>query len=318
MINIISIKKGRSGFLPFYMIVFLCLFFLFEAEGQVTPFRKSVLDSLKANEFNLSIALAFNASQDGVSSVAGSTDLGVMYSTSRSSFELLQSSFYSLLGGFTTFDRFAAILKGTIFSHEIVDGYAREKKVYPEPFVSYSEDGNRALNYRWQFGVNGVYAFKPTKVIRMRMGAGLLYEKENWQMITSGILPYIDTFPDAIKHYIFDTIGVTKNGELLRDNFRTNLYANFLCTFTNNISLNAFFDVQVPFKPPYHGLPVENVFPVDTKLYPRILINMQLSFNIWGKLDLITEFLLLADKGQIPTYVPDFAYNLSEGIQIGF
>src|SRR5580765_1486515 len=112
MINIINMKKGNSGFLSFYIIVVLCLFFLFEAEGQVTPFRKSVLDSLKANEFNLSIALAFNASQDGISSAAAATDLGLMYSTSRSSFELLQSSYYSLLGGVTTFNRFAAILKG--------------------------------------------------------------------------------------------------------------------------------------------------------------------------------------------------------------
>ena len=318
MINIISIKKGSSGFLPFYMIVFMCLFFLFEAEGQVTPFRKSVLDSLKANEFNLSIAFAFNASQDGISSAEGSTDLGMMYSTSRSSYEVLQSSYYSLLGGVTTFNRFAAIFKGTIFSHTIVDGYVKEKKVYPEPFVMFSEDANRALNYRWQFGLNGVYAFKPTKVIRMRMGAGLLYEKENWQMIGAGLLPYIDTFPDAVKHYIFDTIGVANNGELPRDNFRTNLYANFLCSFTNNISLNTFFDVQMPFKPPYHGLPVEDVFPVDTKLRPRILINMQLSINILRKLNVITEFLMLEDKGQIPVYVPDFAYNLSEGIQFEF
>ena len=35
------------------------------------------------------------------------------------------------------------------------------------------------------------------------MGAGLLYEKENWQMIKVEQLPYIDTFPLATRKYVF-------------------------------------------------------------------------------------------------------------------
>ena len=301
------------------LLLFICCFFLMgKSFGQVTPFKKSVLDSLQANQFNVSIAFALNASQDGSSSLTTGSDFGMMYSTRRSSYQIAQSSYFNRLDGYAGSNRFAAMLSGSVFSHDTLGTRLVEKAWYPEPFIFYSYDANRGLNYRIQAGVNAVHAFKPTQIIRIKMGAGLLYEKENWQMIKAEQVPYMDTFPIATQRYIFDTVGVTKDGHLIRDNIRANIYANFICTFAKNINLNAFIDVQMPFVPPYHDIPQKEVFPVVTKLYPRITINAQLTFSIWKKLAFITGFGLQSDKGQIPLYVPDFTYNLNEGLQLSF
>ncbi len=300
------------------LLFICCVFFFSYSFGQVTPFKKSVLDSLTPNQFNLSIAFALNASQDGSNSLTSGTDLGMMYSTRKSSYQITQSSYYNRLEGYSGSNRFAAMLSGAIFSHDTVSTRIVEKAWYPEPFIFYSYDANRGINYRIQAGINAVHAFKPTQIIRIKMGAGILYEKENWQMIKVDQLPYMDTFPIATQKYIYDTVGVTKDGRLIRDNVRANIYANFICSFAKNINLNAFVDVQMPFVPPYHDIPQKSVFPVVTKLYPRITINAQLSFTIWKKLAFITGFGLQSDKGQIPLYVPDFVYNLNEGLQLSF
>jgi hypothetical protein len=58
------------------LVRFILLFLLInmpgipDGSGQVTPFGKSVLDSLQANDFNLSLAFAFNSSQDGSNTLA--------------------------------------------------------------------------------------------------------------------------------------------------------------------------------------------------------------------------------------------------------
>ncbi len=302
-----------------YQLLFVCcFFFISNSFAQVTPFKKSVLDSLVPNHFNVSIAFALNASQDGSSSLTSGTDIGIMYSTKRSSYQIAQSSYYNRLDSYSGSNRFAALFTGSLFSLDTVRTRLVQKAWYPEPFIFYSYDANRGLNHRIQFGVNAVHAFKPTQIIRIKMGAGLLYEKENWQMIKVEQLPYIDTFPLATRKYVFDTLGVTKDGRLIRDNVRANIYANFICTFAKNINLNAFVDVQMPFVPPYYDIPQKSIFPVVTKLYPRITISAQLSFTIWKKLAFITGFGLQSDKGQIPLYVPDFVYNLNEGLQISF
>jgi hypothetical protein len=309
--------KNKSADGPSLLaIIFFLFFFLPASHGQVTPFQKSVLDSLEADQFNLSIAFACNISQDGTYSLTTGTDIGMMYSTRRSNYELLQSSYSNRLESFSTANRFAAMLRGSLFSHDSLGTKLIEKGFYPEPFVFFSSDANRALNYRWQFGINGVFAPRPTKIIRIKIGAGVLYELENWQMVKHEQVPYLDTLPSDVQKYIFNTIGITKDGKLFRNNFRANLYANFLCTFAKNINLNAFFDVQMPFVPPYYNLPQASVFPVVTKRYPRITVNMQLTFNIWKKLNFVTSYMLQYDKGQIPLYVPNFVYNFSQGLQL--
>jgi len=309
-------KKRNSETRFLYLLVLFMVIILPSGYGQVTPFQKSVMDSIEANSFNASIALGFNASHDATSSLTTSADVGLMYSTERSNFQLVQSSYFNRYERFSTDNRFIAMATASLFSHDSVGNKLIENKVYPEPFVLYSSDIMRALNWRWQFGVNTVYAFKPTRILRIKTGVGLLYEMENWQMVKHELVPYLDTLPDTIQKYLFETIGISKDGKLRRNNIRANAYANMMCAFTKNINLNAFIDIQMPFVPPYKDLPQIDEFPVVTKLYPRISFAMDFMVNIFGSLSFITHFAFQFDKGQIPLYAPNFMYNVSEGLQL--
>ena len=298
------------------LIALTLILFAVNGIAQVTPFEKSVLDSLSANDFNFSVGFLFNASEDGTSSLTTGTDIGMMYSTKKSNYELIQSSYFSRLESFSSSNRFIALIRGDLFSHDTLGERVIEKRFYPEPFALYMFDASRSLNFRIQLGVNAIWAPKPTKLVRIRVGLGILKERENWQMIKHEQLPALDTLPQAVLNYIYDSVGINKQGRLERDNWRANLYSNFLFNFTKNINMNAFVSMQMPFDPPYTGLPQNSHFPVVTKRYPRLTLDMQLNIHVWGKLDFVTAFHYMYDKGQIPIYVPNWLYNFSQGLQL--
>lgn len=299
-------------------LLFLFCFSMSVCLGQATPFKKSVLDSLKANDFNGSIAYAFNLGQDGTSTFTTNADLGMMYSTRRSNYEITGSSYFNRFESTSTANRLYVIARFSLFSHDIVNGKLKENRIYPEPFSMYVFDANRGINYRWQWGVNGVYVFKPKRFFRIKAGLGILYEMENWQMIMQENLYQLDTIPVAEKRYLLDTVGINTKGQLFRNNVRINLYTNFMVAFGNNLNLSAYVGMQVPFVPPYHNLPADPRFPVVTKRYPRITIDTHLTYHIWKVLNLVTDFTLQYDKGQIPLYVPNFVYALTQGLDLDF
>jgi hypothetical protein len=276
------------------------------------------LDSLKANDFNGSLSYAFNVGQDGTSTFTTNADLGMMYSTRRSNYELMGSSYFNRFESTSTSNRFYVLARISLFSHEIADSTLIEKKLYPEPFSLYVFDANRGINYRWQWGGNGVYVFPSKRLFRIKVGLGLLYEMENWQMIKQQNLYQLDTIPAAERRYLLDTVGINSKGELFRNNIRINLYTNFIVEFAKNLNLSAYVGMQVPFVPPYHDLPPDPRFPVVTKRYPRITIDTHLTYHIWKVLNLVTDFTLQYDKGQIPLYVPNFVYALTQGLDLDF
>lgn len=304
-------------------ISFLLLLILIPVcRAQVTHFEKSALDSLQANDFNLSLAFAFNAGQDGTKTLTTGTDVGMMYSTLHSNYEIVQSSYHNKLEQFSTSNRFLVMGRGSLWSHEIIkDSILIEKANYPEPFILYAYDANRGLNARWQFGLDAVHAFKNNRLLRITIGIGLIYELENWQMIKQELLPQVDSLPEPVQRYLFDTVGINSRGQLRRNNIRGNIYANFICTLSKTVALNAFLNWQQPFQPPYKDLPSNDlpqakVFPVNTRLYPRITIDTQMTIAVFGKLKFVTAFSMQYDKGQLPLYAPDFVYNLTEGLQL--
>lgn len=299
----------------YVLLGIILLFQISKISAQVTPFEKSVLDSLSANDFNMSIGFAFNASEDGTKSLTTGTDIGLMYATKKSNYEIIQSSYFSRLESFSSSNRFIALLRADLFSHDTLGERVIEKRFYPEPYALYMYDASRSLNFRVQLGMNMVWAPKPTKLVRIKVGVGLLAERENWQMIKHEQLPTIDSLPPAVLSYIYDSVGINKQGRLERDNWRANLYSNLMFNFNKNINMNAFVSVQMPFIPPYSNLPQNSHFPVVTRRYPRLTLDMQLNIHVFGKFDFVTAFHYMYDKGQIPIYVPNSLYNFSEGLQ---
>ena len=286
--------------------------------AQATPFKKSVLDSITANEFNGSFSYAINLGQDGTNTLTTNADLGLLYATQRSNYELNATSYFDKFEKTSTSNRFFSMLRVSMFSHDLSGEKIVEKKIYAEPFAMFSYDENRGIDHRWQFGIDAVYAFKPTKVLRIKAGLGVLYEEEKWQMIKKENLSILDSLTDDQKHYLFTFVGINSRGELFRNNVRLNLYTNFVCAFAKDLNLSAYLGAQLPFVPPYHDLPPVSVFPVVTKRYPRITFDSHLTYHIWRVLDLITDFTLQFDKDQIPLYVPNFVYTLTQGFQVDF
>jgi hypothetical protein len=306
----------KISFLPLYLVLNLvAILDSNNCMGQVTPFKKSVLDSLEDDDFHLSLAITFNSSQDGETTLTASSDIAAMYSTQKSNYQILQSSYFNRITGNLSANRFFAMGIASLYNHTSKGEKITENSFYPEPFVVYSFDANKGLNYRWQFGIDGDYGFKPTKVARIKVGIGVLYELENWQIIQADQLSNIYSLPPPLQKYIFDTIGVDSKGCLFRNNFRANFFANMMFKVTSGVNLNIFFNLQEPFVPPYYNLPNTTFYPVDTKRYPRITIDTELLIQLWGRLSFVSTFYLQWDKGQIPLYVPNFIYNLAEGIQ---
>ncbi len=308
--------KSNSGIRFIFVFCLFIVFVLPSGYAQVTPFKKSVMDSVHANEFSTSIGFTLNAGQSTTKTLTIGSDIGLMYATERSNFQLFESSYFNKIEKYSTDNRFAVMVTASLFDHDSVNGKIVENRVYPEPFALFSHDADRGLNWRYQVGGNMIYAFKPTKIFRIKIGAGLLYEMENWQMIKHDQLEDIDTLSDEDQQYIFETIGITREGKFFADNIRANIYSNLMCAFTKTINLNAFLDIQMPIIPPYKGLPQLDVFPLVNKLYPRITVDANLTFKIWDKVSFITNFACQYDKGKLPTYAPNFYYVFSQGLQI--
>ena len=311
-----KMRKRNSGIKFLIVLGFFITYLLPKVYGQVTPFKKSVMDSVHANEFNVSLAFTFNSGNNGTKTLTTGTEIGLLYARERSKYQLAQSSYFNQIDKFSTDNRFAAMVTASLFDHDSVGSKVVENRIYPEPFGLFSYDANRGLNWRWQLGGNIVYAFKPTKIFRIKIGAGLLYEMENWQMIKHNQLDYIDTLSEEDQQYIFETVGITREGKYLTHNIRANVYSNLMFAFTKTINLNAFFDIQMPFIPPFKGLPQLDVFPLVTKRYPRFTTDINLTFKIWEKVSFITSFTCQYDKGNLPTYAPAFIYAFSEGLQV--
>jgi hypothetical protein len=308
----------RESYLRILFLAYVSIIACASCLAQATPFKKSVLDSISANEFNGSFSYSVNLGQDGTSTLTTNAQAGLLYSTKRNNYEFKASSYFDRFGKTSTSNRLFAMARCSLFSHDFNGEKIKEEKLYAEPFTMFVFDHNRAIDYRWQWGVNGVYALKPTKVIRIKVGAGLLYEAEKWQMIKKENLYLIDSLSDDEKNYLFNDVGINQQGELYRNNIRLNLYANFICAFAKNMNLGAYIGIQEPFVPPYHDLPPASVFPVVTKRYPRLTVDTHLVFAVWKMLNLITDFTLQYDKGQIPLYVPNLVYTLTQGFQIDF
>ena len=64
-------------------------------------------------------------------------------------------------------------------------------------------------------------------------------------------LLYPDTLSFTDQQYIFETLGINRQGKLFTDNIRANLCSNLIGAFSKTINLNALFNFQMPFSPPY-------------------------------------------------------------------
>ena len=276
------------------------------------------MDSIKAKEFKFRVTFGMNLSQDGGSSFSTNSNIGFLYVTKKNDYHLDASRFINRYDKYASANRFFVMGYVGLGSHVSDQHAVQERRFYPEPFGLFSFDANRGINARLQLGTNMVIGFKPTKIFRAKAGAGLFVERQNWQMIKHDKMAEVQEMPEEIQKLIFDTVGISQSGTLIKNNMYLNLYANIAASWNQRLNVSGFFAIQQPFFPPYKGLPQIPQFPTVTRRYPRLTTDVQISFQIWKKIYMITQFYLQYDKGQLPLYVPNFVYSLSEGFEINF
>ena len=286
--------------------------------AQAPPFKKSVLDSMKVNDLRWNISFAFNLSRSESQSLTSYSDAGLLYYSKRNDYHFEMSHYRDRYNRFSTANRFYVLYYMGIFSHDRVNARLKEHLVYPEPFFLHSFDANRGIHMRDQLGLNLAVNLKPTKIWRQKAGTGLFLERTDWQLIKPENLVYLDTMPDNIKRLVYDTIGITRSGTWARNNIFFNIYSNFSLAPVKNVNINGYLSLQVPFKAPYGNLPQIPDFPTVTRRYARITTNIQLTYNVWRKISILSNFTLQYDKGQVPIRVPNLVYSWTQGLQVGF
>lgn len=273
---------------------------------------------MRVNELKWNLSFAFNLSRSESQSMTTYSDGALLYYSKRNDLHVEMSHYRDRYDQYSTANRFYFMYYMGIGSHDVKDGRLKEHKFYPEPFYLHSFDANRGIHARDQLGINAALNLNPTKFWRQKAGAGFFAERTNWQLIKHEKLAGIDTLPEEVQRLIFDTIGISHEGRWARNNVFFNLYSNFTIVPVKNLNINGYLAVQIPFQSPYGNLPQIPAFPTVTRRYARLTTNVQLTFYVWKKIALLTNFNLQYDKGQVPRYVPNVVYSLTQGLQLGF
>jgi len=289
--------------------------------GQVSQFKKSVLDSLQTNKLYGVGGLSFLLNQDSKAELFALADASFLYATNKHTYEWLSSLYYNSTDQISSSNRFYSMLRTGLFRnvHDANNPLLLNKKrVFAEPFVFFQWDENRGIAQRWQFGLNAVYAFRSeSNRVKWNIGGGLVYEKEDWRVFSREKQQAFDTLPPAFKQLIQQILGIDNRGHLFRDNWRMNFYSNWF--YENKpFSVNLFVGLQQPFRAPFEGLPDIPFYPYPKKKFPRVTAEISLTYKISRYMSLLSRYYMQVDKGQLTQFVPDFVYSFSQGIAVAF
>ncbi|MFN7821527.1 MAG: hypothetical protein ACK5PO_01015, partial [Bacteroidota bacterium] len=210
--------------------------------AQVTLFKKSVLDSLQERRLYGVGGLSFLYNNDGQAELFALADASFLYATKKHTFEWLSSLNYNSTDQVASTNRFHSMLRAGLFrnNHEANSNLLKKKRLFAEPFVFFQWDEKRGISQRWQTGLNAVYAFRSDSGnLTWNLGAGVVYEQEDWRVFSREKQLIFDTLPPAFKELVRTILGLDTRGHLIRDNWRMNFYSN-LWFEHRSLSLNLF------------------------------------------------------------------------------
>jgi hypothetical protein len=301
-------------------VLLIVCFLITQCHAQVSQFQKSVLDSVKVHKLYGLGSLTFSLNKDSKTNLFFINDAAFLYASEKHTYELLSSLNFNSSDKISNANRFYTMLRAGLWRNKWEQNKTRLKKqrIYAEPFLFFQWDENRGISQRWQYGLNAVYARRyDHKHIKWNLGAGLLYEKEDWRVLSRDDFPQFDTLPAPVKELIKDILKIDDKGHLQRDNFRLNLYGNLFAEI-KSVNINLFLGLQQPLRTPFEGLPILAYYPYPKKKFPRITVDASISFKITRHASLITRYYFQTDKGQLSQFVPDQVYTLSQGISVKF
>lgn len=318
MIDFFICKRGTVFMRKYFIAIFLLLAFEMSFSQSIVN-EKEYYDSLKPHQFKGTAGLGLNINTDGTTNTFLLADASISYADKKSLFEFNNSLYYNSNGGDRESNRYRAYIRAALYRH-LFDGnkIIKEHSFFPEINVISTYDESRGLNYRFSGTAGITYSLHDQKHYRMKLGTGLMYEKESWRVLSHEFLPTLDTMPQAVLDFIKDKFGIDSRGNIVKDNVRWSSYLQLVVNFGKGIDVTAMGIIQVPLKPPYENNYNITDLPQNNKKYPRLTLDITASFKISTHLAFETKYFVQKDEGQISPFAKKVIGNFSQGLSYSF
>lgn len=305
----------------FLLIILLLLGTNLPAKAQSILNDKRYYDSLILGKItgNFSVQGSFN--YDGTEALLVNNNGLLSVPTRKHLIELSESFFINSFDRANAGNRLNVFARMAFFRHQLQPGKKSmelEKNWFPEMVAVFFYDEGRGLNFRGQLGVNGTYNGIHTRTMRLKIGAGLVVERESWRILSRDFLPALDTLPPSLLSFIQEKFQINSRGNIVKNNIRANVYAQLLVDITEKLNVNLISSIQHPLARPYKAITQLPEFPVLDKLFPRVTVDLAVKYFIAKRLYVLGKVYLQLDEGQISPFAKERVYNISQGVGVEF
>lgn len=263
--------------------------------------------------------IGLNINDDGVRNTFLLSDANISYAGKRHLFEFSNVLYYNKNDKNNNSNRFFSNFRGALNRHHFADdGVINEAHFFPETNLTIGYDQGRGLNYRVNATAGITYSLHNAKNYRLRIGSGIMYEKESWRIFSKEFLPTLDSLPPFVKDLLMSRYGINSKGNIEKDNFRWSNYLQGSLKVGKIVNMTLLGIVQLPFHAPFNNESNLPEFPVGNKRYPRITVDANIAVTLSNHINFFTKYFIQKDKGQISPFAKKTVSNLSQGISYRF
>jgi hypothetical protein len=279
---------------------------------------KTYYDTLKSGKLSGKVGFGLNINQEDIRKTFLVSDATISYATPRHLFEMSDALYYNSNGTDEESNRLLIYIRSALFRHRFVNNKRIEAHLFPEINFQYVYDESRGLNFRRSATAGITYSLHHLSWARIKIGTGIMHERESWRIFEKSFLPTYDTLSASVKQLLQEKFGIDSKGNIVNSNWRWSNYIQLVANIGNKINITTMGMIQFPFNVPYNNPYNIDLFPVDNKKYPRMTAELAVNLVISGHVSFFTKFLMQQDKGQISPFADEFIYNLSQGIVYKF
>ncbi len=279
---------------------------------------KTYYDTLKAGKLSGKVGFGLNINQEDIQKIFVVSDASISYATQRHLFEMSDALYYNSNGTDEASNRLLIYIRSALYRHRFVNNKRVEAAFFPEINFQYVYDESRGLNFRRSATAGVTYSLHDLKWVRIKIGTGIMHERESWRIFEKSFLPTYDTLSTSVKDLLKEKFGIDNKGNIVNSNWRWTNYIQLVANLGTKVNITTMGMIQLPFNVPYDNPYNIELFPVDNKKYPRITAEFAFNLVISGHLSFFTKYLMQRDQGQISPFADEFIYNLSQGIVYKF
>lgn len=298
--------------------LFSLLFLAEKLSAQSILNDKTYYDTLKSGKLSGKVGFGLNINQEDIQKIFLVSDATVSYATPRHLFEMSDALYYNSNGTDEESNRLLIYIRSALFRHRFVNNKRVEARFFPEINFQYVYDESRGLNFRRSATAGITYSLHHLNWARIKIGTGIMHERESWRIFEKSFLPTFDTLSPSVKNLLQEKFGIDSRGNIVNSNWRWSNYIQLVANIGSKVNITTMGMIQFPFNVPYDNPYNIALFPVDNKKYPRITAELAFNLVISGHVNFFTKFLMQHDKGQISPFADEFIYNLSQGIVYKF